>query len=180
MTGSEAVWHAREFLQQAHRDIEALMRSVDADVDGRAWGSVHKNRISEDLSNALSSEWWTINYVMRIYVPRGEPGEVTSVVAFSVVLQPEGHKYSVAFSVGARLSPAVSREALWKQWRDARPLLRHLAENRSGGAVPIQVLRDGFSPSAASGVAFVAPLLELENMANVRERLLDPAFGAIL
>lgn len=179
MTKSEAVRRSMDFLAQVHRDVGALVQSVDIDADERGWASVHKNRISDDLSNALSPESWAIRYVTRIYTPRKVKETSSVAVAFLVAFQPEHHQEALALSVGARLRPAVSREGLWKQWKDVRPLLKHLSEQRAGGAVPIDVLTSGFSPSATAGEVFMAPLLELENMAIVRTRLIEPAFGAV-
>jgi hypothetical protein len=179
MNKSEAARQAMDFLRQIHRDVGDLVQAVDADADGRGWASIQKNRISTDLSNGLAPEAWVIRYVTRVYVPR-QVSETSSVaVAFMVAFQPEHHQEAIACSIGARLSPAVSRDGLWQGWKDARPLLKHLAANRRGGDVPADVLKAGFSPSAVAGVAFLSPLLELEDMDIVRKRLLDSVFAAV-
>lgn len=179
MTKSEAARQAMDFLTQIHRDVGTLVQSVDADADRRGWVSVQKNRISTDLSNALTPETWAIKYVTRIYIPRSVTETSSTAVAFVVALLPQHHRDAIAFSLAARLSPAVSRDGLWQDWNDTRPLLKHLADHPEGGNVPAAVMKEGFSPSAVAGVAFVSALLELEDMDVVRKRLLDRAFAAV-
>ena len=174
---SSEVYNAVKFLRDVHRDVATLIESVDSDLDEKGWERTQKNRVSSGLSNDLSPDWWVIQFVARFYVPRGA-ATAASAIVFSVVFLPEAHDHAIAFCVGAKLAPAVPRENLWQGWRDARRFLQSLSTHQSGGQVDPDILRDGFIPGASFGVAAVSPLLELETMDIVRDRLLFPALEA--
>jgi hypothetical protein len=155
------------------------MESVDAEVQRREWESTTVNKISSDLSNALSSGKWVIKNVWRTYVPsmKDVTANPKAVIGFWVCLEPELQDHAVAVAVGAKLNPTLPASSLWDEWTNDRPLLTHLAE-RPEGPLPLPVLQGGFLPNAIEGAAFLAPLMELTNMAVVRTRLLDRAFAA--
>jgi hypothetical protein len=175
---SADVYNAVKFLRDVHRDVATLIESVDSDLDERGWERTERNRVSSDLTNALDPNWWIIQYVSRFYVPRGV-ANATSTILFSVVFLPEAHDYSIAFCVGAKLASPLPRENLWRGWKDARRFLKALNLQQSGEPVDPDILGDGLIPGAAYGVAAFSPLLELETMDKVRDRLLRPALDAL-
>lgn len=181
MNPSQTVAHAIRFLRDVHRDVAALIESLDQEAQARGWERTLRNRISDDLGNGLSPESWIIKSVWRLYVPKARltAENPRAALGFVICFEPEQHDHAVAVAVAAKLAGNLSADALWSAWKDARPLLRYLSEHPNGGALPADVLQDGFIAGASDGVAYVAPLMELESMDIVRSRLWDPAFAAV-
>jgi hypothetical protein len=183
MTGSEAVVQAMRFLRQVHRDVAAMLESVDADLTSRGWErAMRGQKISTDLSNGTSPDGWALNYATRTYSPKASPDAAGAgpkrVVAFMVSLHPDHHDQAIALTVGASVRTTLTGDALWYAWKDARPLLAYLREHPVGGPLPPKVLREGFLADAVEGSAFMTSLMELADMETVRKRLLEPALKA--
>src|SRR5258708_3679813 len=81
---------AFHFLQDIHRDIYTMLTTLETAMDDKGWSPTEKGKISNDLSNRLTTDEWQIRSLYRIYAPAAQRKTTMTdrIIAIHVELDP--------------------------------------------------------------------------------------------
>ena len=164
------------FLRQFHRDVQALIHSLDEALGKAHWNTAMGGRVSSDLSNGLNAERWVLNSVTRIYVPKAQAE--CKILAVSIELAPNAMDESVLLCASVRYSVFVDpRQDVWPRWASSDAVIAYLAANPGPQDLGRGLLDDGFMPGAASARGFIVPLCTLTSADALHDKVVKPALS---
>ncbi len=168
-----AVKRATEFLAAFHEDVAALIETIDGKLAERGWFPKERNRISYDLGNALSSRYWVIHHIARLYLLDLQKAS-TCAIALGIHLAPSAFDNAVCFVAVGRFPDGKANESIWNEWLESAPLLSAIA--RSVGPVTIDgEAREGIFPAAIACKGFAVSLDKLNSGDALDEWVVSPA-----
>ena len=113
----QSIIQAMKFLRGVHKDVYELVTSLDAAMAEKNWYPARKNRVSSELSNALSFEGWLISGIWRLYVPNATASKTTTVAGILVDFEPaEVYDEPICLLAVARFSSAMPGTDIWDEW----------------------------------------------------------------
>jgi hypothetical protein len=171
--------HAVVFLRQFHKDLHAVVRSLDEALYRDRWEATLGAKISSDLGNRLDSSKWLLESVTRIYAPKGQGKRTRQIIATTIALAPDAMDEAALLCVAATFAdPMEPLHDIWNLWMSSESVIAFLSARSGPHDIGRGLLDAGFMPRASSARAFLVPLCTLVDTESLQNRVITPALEA--
>ncbi len=169
----ESIVACRLFLKEVHRQVAALLRSLDGLFSNRGWTPTNRPNVTWGLGPALNPDRWLVDYLYRYYLPPGGARDrISGVFIYLELPEVGGYTSPVCFAFAVKFGQPLVNLDFDKSW-ETDDVMRALNGVTTPRALT-QEERDSFLPGTTAGEAFVIPLCEPTCEDDLQNRIVTP------